>query len=138
VVRIDAGGNARLYTPYHPNLITDLKAAVPWRFRAWNKERGCWVVLEPFGDTALRVVNRYYDVELIDRRLSSSPPSRAPPSYGTLDDALTAVKGFVTPAMWKSVYKLLARTFHPDVGGSNELMKSLNRANDNRRPRRRS
>jgi hypothetical protein len=74
--RTTAGGGIALQFPYREALVDDLKQEIPPRFRHWDRDAKCWLILGAYAPAA------------VDLLLSHYPHAEIPPSYGRQSPAM--------------------------------------------------
>ena len=102
-----------LRTPFNRGFVEDLKT-IPFYGRRWNKEERVWEIEVDYISQVVDLCRQYFkDVVEID----NSPPS----------DDLQALFSQLTSQDKKDIFRLLAKRYHPDVGGKPEVMVLLNK-----------
>src|SRR5581483_5281650 len=97
----------RLFIDYDPRFLEELKKLVPYPFRYWNIHEKCWVI------------NLDY-VEDVKELLFSNGGNQAS------DSDWGKIKVFMNKEAFNSLRRILAKQYHPDFGGSEEKMKTIN------------
>jgi hypothetical protein len=59
-VVIEPANSIKLYVPYHPDFVADLKAAVPASDRLWEPEDKHWWISSEFSLAALEIASKYF------------------------------------------------------------------------------
>jgi len=119
-------GGIMLKTPFVADFIDELKYTVPAKYRIWEPQKKVWLIDSYYVDEVRELVDEYFpDAETID--LARAAIARRTP--GAPQWARTL---FVQPnapkAVIEAAYKALSKQYHPDLGGSEQLMKQLNNA----------
>ena len=118
-------------TPYHIQWIAAFKEHLPKGVRKWDKDSKRWIVDRGYIDVVCDVTRKFFRGVKIHRVLMDeynrikAEFSGFNPSNGK--SALVAFCQSIPP---KTLYRVLSRAFHPDVGGDTEIMKRLNAAWD--------
>lgn len=117
ILRSDHAEWVRCFTPFNANFVTELKETIPPAHRKWIPEGKYWLVQEAYLRTLKSILKKYYkqvDVE----EVPIQPISTC--------DVASEVLRMCPEANRKNLFRALSLAFHPDVGGSNEVMKSIN------------
>ena len=86
-----------------------------------------WEVNQSYAQEVKDLAERYFKIEETEKKYGEVPSL---PSPETPIDVLMSVFEMVTPAMRDKLYLSMSKVFHPDAGGTNELMKNLNNVYD--------
>lgn len=123
-------GSVTLWFPYNPELVRRLKV-IPGRYRRYHPEDGnSWQVWTPYVDTALRAFFDFhvsapgYDEEPT-RFTRPQEPQNGGEAFAVLHLLPTAPKVVID-----AVYRVLAKTHHPDLGGDPAMMRRLTEAHE--------
>jgi len=116
-----------LRTPYQPLFVEQLKAEIPGWARRWNSERKTWVVDLFFRAEALDICRRHFSQVLTDDRRTRQQQRT---SRGHGPDWATELFAALPEHLHQPVYRALAKTLHPDIGGDPAAMKLLTAAYD--------
>jgi Zn ribbon nucleic-acid-binding protein len=72
-----AGGGVALQFPYREALVDELKEQIPPRFRRWDRDAKCWLVLGAYAPAAVHLLLEHFPRAAVPddapRRLPSSP-----------------------------------------------------------------
>lgn len=117
-------GWLKLFIPYDVDFIEDLKESLPSNCRWWDRNQKCWHVQADFLQTVLELCQEYCDAT----NNQVKPASKAAPQPNIFEEVFKIIPQDYT----SRVYAALAQAVHPDHGGSNEIMKQLNLAFQNR------
>jgi hypothetical protein len=131
-----------LSTPYNADFVAALKGAIPARHRRWDPESKAWSVFgnsRQWADHAVALLLDYFPNAHIAERPERTPgPWQACPPHALATDpdfAALHLLPSAPPALVVAAYKILAKYCHPDRGGTEEQMRSLNLAMDHLRQR---
>ena len=138
----EMGESVVIKTSWDPEFVEALKSTIPAKGRRWDPEAKVWCVDRQFEDDAFSVVvDSFGEEPEWDEDLAPDYPPPKPTgsaSYGSPRPAPAAttaspwsVLGLMPnadPDVAKAAYRILSRKWHPDHGGSNEKMASLNLA----------
>lgn len=110
-------------TPFNRDFVNELKSDFPPSQRRFDPNEKIWKVAAAYADDVMSVVTKYFGEPAIleqEVKVVASPISAEDP-YSILlkaapDDVL------------KKVYLLIVSKVHPDAGGSNEKMATVNTA----------
>ena len=111
-------------TPFSASYVQDIKAELPARSRAWRDELGVWWIAPGFIAEAERIARRHFD-----RKLEWETPAGHGRSPEADPWAVLWLRPGAPPPVVKAVYRVLAKSCHPDrAGGSETEMKAVNGA----------
>ncbi len=125
-ISYQSDGSARLYTPFDPGFVEQLKARIPAALRRWDKADKSWVIEAAGIFRAVSLAEQYYD-EVVDIPTTPPEPQRFRPvtPYATLYLLPDAPLGLVETA-----YRWLVKEHHPDTGGDTRRMQEINAARE--------
>jgi len=104
--------------PYNAALVAELKDTFPVGHRKWDPDSQCWFVSDLYAEELVAMLGRYF-TEVV-ANIKSAEKTSENPFY----DALAALP----EAHIDRVFRSIAQAVHPDVGGTDALMKQLNDA----------
>jgi hypothetical protein len=115
------GDWVRISCSYHPTFVEYLKTLVPSGDRKWDPTNRTWDVRKTFLDVLRKLLDDVgFSVTLdLNERTASRPPQES-------TDWVKEVFKVCPPQHYAKLYRGLASSFHPDVGGSTDLMKRIN------------
>jgi len=117
-----ADGAAIFKVPFHAGWVSTLKSSVPFPARDWDPPTRTWEVDAAYVDFAVRLTKTVFGhVEDVATFATDAPAD----AYRTLHLRETAPAELVDAA-----FRVLAKTAHPDAGGSHERMLELAAARD--------
>jgi hypothetical protein len=113
-------GRLKLRTPWvngtTTKFVEELKAdsRIPIKDRRWNRDLKLWEIEPEHLDVLLEIVARYFEVQ------ESLRP--------TIEDSSRILLDALPPEALDLVKKQLAKVYHPDKGGDEDTMKTINSA----------
>jgi len=136
----------RLFIDYDPRFLEELKKLVPYPFRYWNIHEKCWVINLDYVEDVEELVRDYFlddyscdDVDEDDgtdwkaaaRKLQSEVTRLKELLFSNggnqaSDSDWGKIKVFMNKEAFNSLRRILAKQYHPDFGGSEEKMKTIN------------
>jgi predicted metalloendopeptidase len=125
-VRIVRDGlEARVYSPFEAK---EAIKTLPKRWRRWDTEEKCWVVVA-YAIEDLKRALRAEGFTVMERTAdgAKAEPPRSRRGAETWADAMFAALG---KPLGDKAFKALVPVLHPDRGGSLEAMQALNAARD--------
>ena len=133
------GDRIRVFAPYSPDFVAELKENVPYHAKSWDGDSKNWLVDEDYEDPLIEVASTYFDVSIVVSEDEARRRERAAKAATTPNDTsrpahnaqqcLSEVKRlwreetdlFLIPgAPWpvvQAVYRSVAKLFHPDIAG---------------------
>ena len=138
--------SVRITGPYNPAWVEEVKTEIPGNYRTYEPLSRVWTVYDPYVLVVVQITRELFNQvsernrERYDDGKAASPP-RSPGSQssgiaGDPDFAVLYLRDDAPEVVGKAVYKVLATTLHPDRGGQEEAMKTLNAAWDRIRAKR--
>ncbi|KAF1084853.1 DnaJ domain protein [Sporotomaculum syntrophicum] len=119
-------GDVLIKMPYVQALINELKDEIPWQYRQWDRVEKVWRIDKYYKDEALEIIENYFpDAETID--LARAAMARRTPETPSWAKALY-VQPDAPREVMEAAYRALSKKHHPDLGGSEAMMKQLNDA----------
>jgi hypothetical protein len=114
-------GGAVVRTPYLEDFVSDLKEAVPAAYRHWDKIEKFWYIEPTYARVAAELFVSYFpDGNSFDlARKYKEPPEWAKILFVQVGAPLEVVE---------AAYRALAKKYHPDRGGDEVRIKTLNSA----------
>ena len=128
ILRGDLPDSVKLVTPYIADFVEDLKMIIPPSHRKWNPLASCWEIHETYLNELVELCKEYFSAIETNLINSSNEAPKVAARPQTSDDVLIAVFAMVGKDKADKLYQQLAKVFHPDAGGSNDLMTKLNKA----------
>jgi hypothetical protein len=133
----DYGARIALKTPYHPDLVNEIKARIRYPNRAWDTYRKIWLLVpEALGE--LERICFQYGFEVVwDAAICPGLPAQRPSDLDAafrrraVDDEDWAILGLHPSAcreVAEAAYKALIKKHHPDHGGDLTTMQLVNTA----------
>jgi hypothetical protein len=126
-------GAAKITFPFNRKLIEALKAAIPARSRTYDPTSRAWTIWEPYAQEAVRLAHLHFSSgtrstsgtrsKSRSRRPAAPVPLDVERAYRVLHLRADAPDGLIDAA-----YRYLAKSAHPDRGGSDAAMQRLNSA----------
>lgn len=122
ILRSAKDGWVNVSMPYDPPCIEDIKSWIETSGRMWNPITKFWEVKEIHLETLVSILKKHFGDKVTQNLTTevASPKNLFVPVFEALKKL---PNGDI-----KRVYRLLAQAFHPDAGGTNELMSKLNEA----------
>ena len=124
----DADGNVEISFPYDARLVEALKAEIPRYARSYDADDKSWTVAAPYAALAIDLLRRRFPDARIER--PGARPGTAPQDGTARPFAVLHLLPSAPPELVEGAYKILAKLSHPDAGGSDEAMRTLNEARD--------
>lgn len=109
-----------LYTPYIEELVDDIRDLPA---REWLPDDRCWKVPTNFRDIVDQLLSKYFKTVEWSKQQSAAP------------DWLEELFKAIPVIHQQRVYRALAVAFHPDTGGSPEMMRRINEVYDKHKSR---
>jgi hypothetical protein len=120
-----------LRTPYRPLFVEQFKAEIPGWARRWDPARKSWTVDLFFRTEVLDLCRMHFSQVLTDD-CRTRQQQRQRTSGGHAPDWATELFAALPEHLHQLVYRALAKTLHPDIGGDPNAMKVLTAAYDKR------
>lgn len=106
--------------PYDKQWVTSFKASIPSKKRFWeNNDKAWWATTDQL-DRVIQLLDQFYDDVLL---VGFDTIEAAADTWGVLHLTEGAPLELI-----RAAYRILAKTYHPDMGGDAEKFKSLNKA----------
>lgn len=114
-------GGAVIRTPYLQDFVDELKETVPAAYRHWDRENKQWYIEPSYANEAAELFFSYFpDGDSFElARTYRKAPTWAKTLFVQEDAPLEVIE---------AAYRTLAKTYHPDRGGSEAKMKTINEA----------
>ncbi len=122
-----AFGEAVLTWPYCPAMLDDLKATIPYRFRNWDPARKVWTIDPAYADLAIEILLHHFPTAEMPRRSGSRVHDQTRPA-GSDHFRVLHLRETAPVELVEASYRVLARLYHPDRGGTHEAMQAINGA----------
>lgn len=106
--------------PYDAGFTETLKSSIPQKKRLWDANDKAWFVVKDQLDKLTHILDQYYDEVIL---LGFPQQSIATDAWGKL----YLTQGAPIEVI-QAVYRVLAKKYHPDLGGDVEKMKQINAA----------
>lgn len=106
--------------PYDKSWIDSFKASIPQKKRFWDNNDKTWWCTKDQLDRVIQLLDQFYDDVLL---VGFDAIDAAADTWGKLYLTQGAPLELV-----RAAYRILAKTYHPDVGGDEEKFKLLNEA----------
>ena len=106
--------------PYRANVIEDIRVRIPKGKKAWQPEKGIWEFSIECIDDIVDILNRAFP-DLINLTDILNPPPIQ--QNGVAKDTLLSL---LDKEDINAIYRLLAKKYHPDLGGDGEKMSKIN------------
>lgn len=119
----------KLTFPYHPGLVDDLKDSIPYRCRSYTPSTKTWLVFGGYQDLAIDILLDYFPDAETPRRSNAKPQSDGP-AHGSDPFAVLHLLPTAPRALVDAAYRTLAKSAHPDLGGSDQAMRRLSEAHE--------
>ena len=129
---------AEVRAPYNEDFKEFLKQHIPWQFREWRPVEKAWWVSREYVSDLLDMCHHFFaHVEEVNgstdytghaHRKKEPPPKRPSTKQYKGPHATLYLLPEAPKEVVKAAYRVLAKTLHPDLGGSNGEMQELNRA----------
>jgi hypothetical protein len=113
--------------PYHAELIAAWKDAVPSRNRNYDPDTKAWRFLGDYRDLAIGLVVQYFPAAEVPNRSRSQAHGQSHPA-GSDHFRILHLRETAPVELIEASYRVLARLYHPDRGGTHEAMQELNGA----------
>ena len=115
---------------YHPALIKALKDQIPAAFRRYAAAEGkSWIVDAEYADEAITLLVRFFpNVQVEFTRQSRTRASAQTRPTGNDHFRILHLRETAPVELIEASYRVLARLYHPDRGGTHEAMQELNGA----------
>ena len=110
-------------SPYNEEYIENLKTLIVPAMRRWNKDSKLWSIHSSALADVVELLKVYFD----DVVSSVGQQKAIAPSADIFGELFKTLKGLPNSNMDK-IFLQLSNAVHPDKGGSDYLMKSLNKA----------
>lgn len=125
-----AFGEVVLRFPFLDALVTDIKDAVPFRFRAYDSQTKQWTIDAAYADVAIRLLLRHFPNASVPPRWRFRSPWEEPPTpdRGADDYRVLHLLPTAPVELIETAYRTLARLHHPDRGGDVLAMQRVNAA----------
>lgn len=131
--RVNVDGSVTIRFTYCPAVIDAFKRQIPKAFRVYAAHEGkAWTVRQPYVDEAITLLLRHFPDAQRDAAHHShagwserTTPPPATDHFATLHLLPSAPRALVDAA-----YRTLAKSAHPDRGGSDAAMRRLSEAYD--------
>jgi hypothetical protein len=126
--RLTAFGEAVLSFPYSAAMVAALKAAIPYRFRDWDPVGKTWTIDPAYVDVAMEMLLEHFVDAETPRRGRTRPTPAAPPAgnpFAVLHLLPSAPREVIDAS-----FRALAKSCHPDAGGTDAAMRELTEAHD--------
>ena len=121
ILRSSKTGWLRVVTPYSAKFVEELKTWIQPSHRMWNPDARFWEVQEMHLEKLITLLEKHFDEIETDLLSEEAVPDNL------FKPVFEALKQLPNGQMDK-VYRSLSMACHPDVGGSDLLMKQLNEA----------
>jgi len=108
--------------PYDPKCIEDIKSWIESSGRRWNPDTKFWEVKEIYLEQLITILKKHFGDNIIQNLTTEDTSSK-----NLFVPVFEALKVLPNGKM-DQVYRSLAKACHPDVGGTDALMKLLNEA----------
>ncbi len=109
----------RVFFAYHEVVNESFMVIFPKGTRWFDRPNGCWMIKPELLTMTRELLDDYFDVYL-----------DAPPENPPVGDPIDGLFDMVAPWQREMLFKKLTPVLHPDTGGTEELMKGLNRAHE--------
>lgn len=119
------GDKAKVYSPFEAK---EAIKTLPKRWRAWDTDEKCWVILT-FGLDELRRALHAEGFTVVERTNSGSKGGSQRPRRGT-DTWADAMYAALGRQLADKAFRALVPVLHPDRGGDTAAMQTLNAARD--------
>jgi hypothetical protein len=107
-----------------------IQLLVPPEHRWQNPITSRWEVSDTYLDEIISAGVYWFGQANVTSNMNPNAPPAVVTSTETPEDVIISLFKMVGPDKADSVYRNLSRVFHPDLGGSNKLMMTLNNARD--------
>jgi hypothetical protein len=122
--RYTAFGEGRITWPYCPPMLEDLKAAIPYRFRNWDPTGKVWTIDPAYVDVAIAVLLHHFPDASVPRRGRTDTTTNSAPA-GNDPFALLHLLPSAPREVIDASFRALAKSCHPDRGGTDARMREL-------------
>lgn len=119
-------GSVSITFPFNREMVDALKTSIPAAHRSWDPARRGWTVRAMYANTAMRLLQSRFDVEIEDQRATTAPDTCACAQHPQC--RVLFVQPDAPPEVIESSYRALARLHHPDRGGDGTTMQRVNAA----------
>ena len=119
ILRSPRQGYVRVITPFVQDFVDSLKEEVPSSHRQWDPIAKHWEISETYLPELSRLLQQYFVEVTTDLR--NPPPIREGTDFAVIFQ-------LCSPQNRARLYQSLAFAFHPDRGGSDEIMVRINHA----------
>lgn len=123
ILKSNKDGWLNVSTPYSRALVEDIKSYIEPSGRIWNPSTKFWEIKEIYLGTLVSILKKHFGDNIIQNLTEEDKPLSSNVFKPVFDVLKTMPNGNMD-----RVYKALAIAIHPDHGGSNDQMKSLNEA----------
>lgn len=126
-----------LLTPYNAEFVQDLKFYIPSSYRVWNPDDKHWVISKRYIRDLENLCKTHFggldqsnmNEERTRQNTTGSGQQKKEKPITGITPAIEAVFK-LDSSKSKKLYSALAKVFHPDVGGSDEVMTAINNVFD--------
>ena len=119
-------GEVDLRFPFNARLVELLKSEIPARFRSYDPGAKTWTVKTAYASRAVDLLLDHFPDARIER--PGTRPEPAPPLTPARPFAVLHLLPTAPPELIDAAYRCLARLWHPDAGGNNDVMQEINGA----------
>jgi hypothetical protein len=127
--RLTAFDELECLIPYHPALIADWKAAIPFRWRSFDPDSKAWRFWGGYQHLAIALLLQCFPEAEVPRgsrtRITVVTEPTGDGHFASLHLLPSAPRALIDAA-----YRTLARLHHPDVGDDPKAMRALNEAHN--------
>ena len=114
---MDEDGDVWVKASYDAEFVEALKDAIPFKKRKWDPQEKVWVCSGGFLNDILGIASAFFP----GAKLGQDPKRRRVKKDGAWEE----VRRMMGPEEYKSLFRTLAKRYHPDAGGSDKEMMKL-------------
>lgn len=124
--RVD--GIFELRFPFNQFVIDNLKMRIPKHGRAYVPDLRAWTVFAPWIDEAIEILEEAFDSVTVKRQERQQTTRTAPPAGSDQSFAELHLRSTAPVELIHGAYRILAKLYHPDLGGDTSTMERINAA----------